>query len=127
MRCLLSAEYKYNNFVLVFLVTATTLYGAPSSGRNYNSKFKFIFIRSSGITLINSDCGDAASDRMETIFSLGLFSINFNLNQPTPLSVFLFFLPRREDEDTINQMMVMVSPSVTQQTQSTVESIITLH
>ena len=64
------------------------------SGRNYNSKFKFIFIlRSSGITLINSDCGDAASDRMETIFSLVLFSINFNLNQPTPLSVFLCSFP----------------------------------
>ena len=54
------------------------------SGRNYNSKFKFIFIlSSSGITLINSDCGDAASDRMETIFSFVLSSINFNLNQPT--------------------------------------------
>ena len=85
------------------------------SGRNYNSKFKFIFIlRSSGITLINSDCGDAASDRMETIFSLVLFSINFNLNQPPPacLCSSVLFLPRREDEDAINQMMVMVSPSV---------------
>ena len=115
MRCLLSAEYKYNNFVLVFLVTATTLYGAPSSGRNYNSKFKFIFIRSSGITLINSDCGDAASDRMETIFSLGLFSINFNLNQPTLPSVFPCSFPegRMRMLSTIKWWwLVMVSPSV---------------
>ena len=52
------------------------------SGRNHNSKFN-IFIRSSGITLINSDCADVASDRMETIFSFVLSSINFNLNQPT--------------------------------------------
>ena len=61
--------------MLVFIVTATQLY-MELSGRNYNSKFRFIFIRSSGITLINSDCGDAASDRLETIFSLVLFSIN---------------------------------------------------